>query len=141
MNIKNSHLEYVVRTLNSLTLNITDSVARRKVLRALGPAQEDFNAIQNEVRLKYCKKKEDGTPDIKEGRYQFEAQDKIQALSELSELSNTVADVRTEGIEDYVVIIKGIFENELTKAKGDKESFTASEFDVIATLQEVIESF
>jgi len=79
------YLEILFQVLKGTegVLNLAESRKRDSFIKEVGKALETFYADRLAIYVKFCRKKEDGTPDIIDDKYHFEPEVVKEADAEL----------------------------------------------------------
>lgn len=86
MKLHKGQLELTFTVLKDTNLSLQDSRIRDAFLKPLGEAVDTFYKERTAIYEKFCDKKEDGTPDIDDGKYHFKKEVTEEADKELKTL-------------------------------------------------------
>ena len=131
MKLKNSQVVLLNGILTSLSLDITESSARRRFLREIKDFVEDVKETQTEIQAKYSEKDETGAPKSINNTIQFNKEGKKKANSEWNKLNEEEVTIDVDkGDEKDIQTVSAIIRKHLSEfEKEAKGSFTANSFD------------
>lgn len=136
--VKNIFLPFIFRTLTGMQLEGAQSAARRRFNRAVRPFLVELEAEQDELQRKLCDKDDKGEPKVFNDSFVFTAKNRKEFEKKGQELSEQtiIIDVLPSNEKDIATVAE-IFAAEAKKLTKDK--YTATEYDFVETLNEVVE--
>lgn len=107
MTLQKKELELLFNLLKDTSPNLADARIRDSFMKPLSEYLDIFLKDREEIYKAYCEKKEDGTPDVKDGKYFFKPEELNTINKELQTLTDETVEVLTGAPEK----IKELIEN------------------------------
>lgn len=138
--VQNLYLPIITEILESYVLDDRKSAIRRRFLRVIKPFSDDYKENTKELAQKYAKKNDKDEFNVVDNQYQFTPENKKIVVKLIKEIDVEVISIDIlPSNEIDLKTISTVFKDNIKKfIEEKKNSFTAMDYDYVATTEEIL---